>query len=145
MAFRIVSTTHGVITQQDHDMNQDSDSSLRLQKQFLIHINKSGLWIYSRDKMRCISSEAHQTAIKQTWKQTKTGCKKSGRIWRIDFLTINARHDNLLTNAWVAFGDMRGLALLSSRNNFIASLIPLYLQLTERGHLRSTPLEQICT
>jgi hypothetical protein len=33
--------------------------------------------------------------------------------------------------------------LLSSRNDFIASLIPLYLQLTESSHLRSTPLEQL--
>jgi hypothetical protein len=34
--------------------------------------------------------------------------------------------------------------LSSFRNDFIAS-IPVCLQLTERGHLRSTPLEQLCT
>jgi len=28
---------------------------------------------------------------------------------------------------------------------FIASLIPVYLQLTERGHLPSIPTEQLCT
>jgi hypothetical protein len=28
---------------------------------------------------------------------------------------------------------------------FIASFVPVYSQLTERGHLRSTPLEQLCT
>jgi hypothetical protein len=35
--------------------------------------------------------------------------------------------------------------LLCSRNAFIASLIPVYLQLIERGHLQGTPLEQLCT
>jgi len=37
-----------------------------------------------------------------------------------------------------------GVWLWSSRNDFTAS-IPVYLQLTERGHLRRTPLEQLCT
>jgi hypothetical protein len=35
--------------------------------------------------------------------------------------------------------------LWSSRNIFIASLIPVYLKLTERGHLHSTLHEQLCT
>jgi len=35
--------------------------------------------------------------------------------------------------------------LLSLRNDVIASLIPVYSQLTERGHLPSIPLEQVCT
>jgi hypothetical protein len=30
-------------------------------------------------------------------------------------------------------------------NDFVASLMPVYLELTERGHLQSTPLEQLCT
>jgi hypothetical protein len=34
--------------------------------------------------------------------------------------------------------------LWSSQNYFIAN-ISVYLQLTERGHLQSTPLEQLCT
>jgi hypothetical protein len=34
---------------------------------------------------------------------------------------------------------------MKSQNDFIASLTPVYLQLTVRGHLRSTPLEQLCT
>jgi hypothetical protein len=34
--------------------------------------------------------------------------------------------------------------ILSSRYDFTAS-IPVYLQVTERGHLRSTPLEKLCT
>jgi hypothetical protein len=37
------------------------------------------------------------------------------------------------------------MCLWSCRNGFIASLIPVHLQLTERGHLQSTPLEQLCT
>jgi hypothetical protein len=34
--------------------------------------------------------------------------------------------------------------LLTYRNDIIASLISVYLQLTERGHIQSTPLEQLC-
>jgi len=34
--------------------------------------------------------------------------------------------------------------LRSFLNDFIARLIPVYLQLTEGGHLRNTPLDQLC-
>jgi hypothetical protein len=36
--------------------------------------------------------------------------------------------------------------LVKHRNKFtVTYLIPAYIQLTERGHLRNTPLEQLCT
>jgi hypothetical protein len=38
-----------------------------------------------------------------------------------------------------------GVGPSSSWSYFIASLIPVSLELTERGHLRSTHIEQLCT
>jgi len=38
----------------------------------------------------------------------------------------------------------RNISCYSYLKHFIAS-IPVYLELTDRGHLQSTPLEQLCT